>query len=578
MSRFVKRGLLISDFNIENLSAYLTNSEIAFQFEMEVAPFSQVAQVMMEAGQPCWKRELDFVLIWSLPEAVLESFQACLSGVPVDWEAMLSEVDDFCERIALAASRSKTTFVAMWVVPTIHSRHGFLDLSPSLGVTRALMRANLRLLERMDQIPNVFVLNTSKWIELAGEKAFNPGLWYSGKIPFSNNVFKSAVQDVVAALRGITGRARKLIVLDLDDTLWGGIVGEIGWQQVIIGGHDPVGEALADFQRELKALARRGIVLAIVSKNEESVALEAIAKHPEMVLRQDDFAGWRINWKDKAQNIIELAAELNLGLDSVVFLDDSYTERDRVRQALPEVLVPEWPIDKRMYPHALRSLDCFDQPNLTEEDRRRSEMYVTERKRTVLQGQATSMDDWLQTLSLKVRIEPLGAANLTRATQLLNKTNQVNLSTRRLTESEFSRWASEEDHRVWVVHVSDRFGDSGLTGILSVAIEGNHGRIVDFILSCRAIGRKIEETMLHMAAEWAREAGMAHLVADHLPTAKNAPCLAFFKNSGFKARPGGRFVWDATSRYPSHSAIGLEGNDSITSVKTKANSFVKTRE
>src|SRR4029453_10754645 len=175
-----------------------------------------------------------------------------------------------------------------------------------------------------------------------------------------------------------------------DEILWGGIIGEVGWQNIILGGHDPVGEALADFQRELKALVNRGVVLAIASKNEETVAIEAITKHPEMILRIDDFAAWRINWRDKAENIIELATDLNLSLDSVVFIDDSQVERDRVRRALPAVLVPGWPADKRLYPHALRRLDCFEQPNLTDEDRRRAEMYLHERKRMGLKTQTTS--------------------------------------------------------------------------------------------------------------------------------------------------------------------------------------------
>ncbi len=221
------------------------------------------------------------------------------------------------------------------------------------------MEANLRLLHNLDTVPNVVALNASRWIELVGESAFNERLWYMGKIPFANGVFKAAAREVKAALRGIRGAARKLIVLDLDDTMWGGIVGEVGWQNIILGGHDPMGEAFVDFQRALKSLNRRGVLLAIASKNEETVAWQAVNQHPEMILRPDDFAGWRINWNDKAQNIVEIATELNLGLDSVVFIDDSQVERDRVRQALPDVLVPEWPSDTRLYLRALCDLDLF---------------------------------------------------------------------------------------------------------------------------------------------------------------------------------------------------------------------------
>src|SRR5262249_22447003 len=162
--------------------------------------------------------------------------------------------------------------------------------------------------------------------------SFSPRLWYLGKIPYANEVFKEAARDVKSALRGLAGKARKLVIVDLDETLWGGIVGEDGWEHIKLGGHDPASEALADFQRELKALTRRGILLGIVSKNEEAVALAAIDKHPEMVLRRSDFTGWRINWGDKAANIVDLVNELNLGIDSVVFIDDNPSERARVRE------------------------------------------------------------------------------------------------------------------------------------------------------------------------------------------------------------------------------------------------------
>jgi HAD superfamily phosphatase (TIGR01681 family) len=375
MSQSLK-GLLISDFNVENLSAYLQNDSNEPQVRCEVAPYGQVTQILLDGDLPFWQRPLDFLVVWTRPEAVLASFAEALDGFAVAAETILAEVDDYCQKLLLAKSRARVVFVPIWVIPAFHSGHGVLDLAPEVGISRILMQANMRLLENLDAHKNVFPLHTAKWAELVGEKTFNPRLWYLGKVPFGNELFRAAVRDLKSALRGIGGHARKLIILDLDDTLWGGIVGDLGWQEIILGGHDPAGEALVDFQRELKAMSRRGIVLAIVSKNEELVALEAISKHPEMILRKEDFAGWRINWKDKAQNIVELLAELNLGLDSAIFIDDNPAERARVRDTLPDVFVPEWPADKRLYPQALRSLDCFDKPRISDEDRQRLQMYA----------------------------------------------------------------------------------------------------------------------------------------------------------------------------------------------------------
>lgn len=550
MNALAQRGLLISDFNVENLSAYLTNDSEQPAVQCDVAPFGQVTQVLLDSTLPCWKTAPDFLVVWTRPNAVLPSFGELLNGTSITEQALLSEVDAYSKTIALANTLSKIIFVPTWSIPTMHLGHGLSDLMPRVGVSRLLMQANLRLLQNLDSIPNVMPLNASRWIELVGENAFNDRLWYLGKVPFANGVFKVAARELKAALRSIRGGARKLIILDLDDVLWGGIVGDIGWQNVVLGGHDPMGEAFVDFQRGLKSLNKQGVLLAVASKNEENVAWSAINQRPEMVLRQGDFAGWRINWDDKAQNVIEIATELNLGLDSVVFIDDNQIERDRIRQALPEVSVPEWPSDPRLYLRALCSLDCFQRSAITDEDRGRSEMYQQERARIGSKARAPSVEEWLQTLHLTVKAELLGPSNLTRASQLLNKTNQMNLRTRRMTDQELLAWSAHEHCHCWVFHVSDRFGESGLTGILSLEVSDEDAQIVDFVLSCRVMGRKMEETMLHWAVEWSRLLRLKQVLAFYSGTSKNAPCHAFFQRSGFSAGEGDRFTWDAVNPYP----------------------------
>jgi FkbH-like protein len=308
----------------------------------------------------------------------------------------------------------------------------------------------------------------------------------------------------------------------------------------------------------VKNLTRRGIVLGIVSKNEEATALEAIRRHPEMVLREEDFVGHKINWRDKAQNILELVTELNLGMQSVVFIDDNPVERARVREALPEVFVPEWPEDKHLYRSALATLRCFDSPTLSKEDAERTALYAAERKREQLQASVGSMDEWLLSLQLRVRVEPLRQANLSRTSQLLNKTNQMNLSTRRLTESELTAWATGPGRSLWAVQVEDRFGDAGLTGIVSVEIVDEIAKIVDFVLSCRVMGRKVEQAMVHVAVEHARAGGARHVEALLIPTAKNKPSLAFWQASGFSSEDDARFIWGAENRYALPEAIRLE--------------------
>jgi FkbH-like protein len=279
-----------------------------------------------------------------------------------------------------------------------------------------------------------------------------------------------------------------------------------------------------------------------------------------MILKIDDFAGWKINWSDKAQNIIDLVSELNLGLQSAVFIDDNPVERARIREALPEVFVPDWPANKMLYRKALQELHCFDMPSLTDEDVKKTKMYTDEKKRGNLKKNIGSVDEWLKTLDINVTASKLGENNKQRIVQLFNKTNQMNLSTRRMTESELVEWLNNDgNRRLWAFTVKDKFGDSGLIGIASLDIlNDTKGQIIDFILSCRVFGRKIEETMLFTIIEYSREVGLKVLNAKYIPTPKNKPCLEFWQTrSGFECRDKEEFVWDLNKSYSLPEAICL---------------------
>jgi FkbH-like protein len=550
----VHRGTLIADFTIDELVSHLARLPGSVGFEAVAAPFGQVVQSLI---QPPEQGASDFAVVWTRPESIVPSFQRVAGFESVSTEALLADVDQFCELVAKAAANYRTIFVPTWTIPAYERGLGLLDGRES-GTAYALATMNLRLMEKLKGVGNVYVLDAQRWLSHAGKNATTPKLWYLGKVPFHAEVFAEAARDIQAAMVGLAGGARKLLVLDLDDTMWGGIVGDVGWENLRLGGHDGLGEAFVDFQRGVKNLTRRGIVLGVVSKNEESTALEAIRKHPEMVIREDDIVAHRINWRDKAQNILELTKELNLGLQSVVFIDDNPVERARVREALPEVLVPEWPEDKHLYRSALAGLRCFDTPSISKEDVERTVMYAAERKREQLQANVGSMDEWLKSLDIQVLAEPLGPGNLPRTTQLLNKTNQLNLSTRRMTEAELTEWAADPSRVLWAVTVRDRFGDAGLTGIVSVEIAETTAKIVDYVLSCRVMGRKVEETMVHLAVEYARSRGAERVEAHFVQTAKNKPCLTFWQSSTFACDDGTTFVWDARRSYPLPEPIHLE--------------------
>lgn len=554
------RCVLISDFNIENLAACLRNDVGLPAVEVTVAPFGQVTQVLADAHAPIWQPRAEFAVIWTLPEGVIRAFAELQQNGSVPLDLILQEVDAFAAQVASVASRVRAVLVPTWTPSRNRRSFGLLEMKSGIGAAETLMRMNLRLAERLNDIPGVFVLDASRWTSLNRDTQGRK-LWYLAKIPFSREVFAAAAQDLKAAWNGLIGQSRKLILLDLDDTLWGGLVGEDGWEKLNLGGHDPLGEAFVDFQKLLKSYIPRGVVLGILSKNEETTALEAIDRHPEMVLRRGDFAGWRINWRDKVENLAALVAELNLGLNSVVFIDDSPVERGRVRSAFPDVLVPEWPTDKMAYASALLALDCFEPPSLSDADARRSAMYAVERQRKESQKQAVSLDEWLESLQIRVTVEALNDANLARASQLLNKTNQMNLATRRMTEAELREWSRNDNRLFLTFRVADAFGDSGLTGLASIERDGDHGQVVDFVLSCRVIGRKVEETMLHALCERARSWGLEEVRARYLPTPKNQPCLEFWLKSGFDHDPETRvFTRKVAAGYPLPAPVRLEGD------------------
>lgn len=543
---------LISDFNVEPLARIMTNLPELAGARVASAPYAQFYQSLDTAEGA----EFGAKFLWTRPEGVIPSFARALNFEDIEHERVLEEVDSFAAAI-LASTGSRSVFVASWMLPLSQSGYGLLDWRPGLGLSHLLTRMNLRLAELFANKSNVYLLDSTRWFaELTG--AESPTMWYAAKVPYGVAVLQRAAADVARALTTISGNSRRLIVLDLDNTLWGGVVGETGWEGIRLGGHDHAGEAFKAFQKELKALSNRGIQLALISKNDEAVALEAIDLHPEMLIRRSDLAGWRINWQDKATNMATLLEEINLGAKSVVFIDDNPAERDRIASMFPDILVPDWPKSPASYVNALRRLACFDTATISSEDRARKAMYVAERERRVAREKVGSADDWLRKIGTRVTVAPLGGDSLARATQLLNKTNQLNLSTRRMSDAEFSQWAAEPNRSVMVLSAADNFGDMGIVGIVSVEVQGGEGRLVDFILSCRAMGRKIEETMLHLAFDKMRDLGGYRLAVELLPTSRNRPTLEVLVNSGIRRLSDIQFEIRAEEGYQAPDTVEIE--------------------
>ena len=520
---------IVSSFNHANFVNLLKNSD-NFNWEINDADYNQVFQTLTNSNAKMWRKRSNVTMIWTTPESISSEFQKLQNKNEANSDIIKKDIDYFCSCIKSIMKYSDIVLVPNWIPKQPNESNLAFAYSKGFGLEYNLSFMNYYLSEQLNREKNLYILNSSKWLLNCGtSSAYSSKLWYLTKTPFSNDFFKLVISDLSNLYESTKGLSKKLLVLDLDDTLWGGIVGEVGWKNLRIGGHDHLGEAFRDFQIQIKSLKNQGIILALVSKNDETIAIEAINSHPEMVLSMEDFVTHRINWEDKAKNIVDIAHELNLGLQSVVFFDDSPFERARVQEMLPEVLVPELPKDPEDYNTFLSKLRCFDKIYITEEDKIRGKLYKSESKRTKLKRKLKSLSDWIKTLDLTITIENIKNENIPRAVQLLNKTNQMNLSTRRLNEQEFNKWIQEDKNNLWTIRATDKFGDYGIIGIFSISIKDSTAILVDFILSCRVVGRYIEETMVEFLNEFCQKNNIKKIKGKYKKTEKNSLCYHFFK-------------------------------------------------
>ncbi len=528
----VRSVLLVGDTILDPLGRLLDRCPQTPPLLASAAPYGQIYQILLDPSHPAWSVKPEILLVWTTPQLTLPSVAKLLrfefESAAAEYDKALCEVEQFAEAVLSAAARIGLVFVATWAVPPHERWIQNLTWRRGTGLANLLARANLMLAEKFAAHPNIVLLDAEFWQASLGRPAYDPRMFAVAKILYSQKLFEKAAAEIKAVLRGLLGQGKKVIVCDLDNTLWGGVLGDDGPENIRLGAPDPLGECFHTFQAVLKGLRQRGILLAICSKNDEQVALSVIQDHPAMVLRKDDFVAWRINWQDKAENLLAMAEELNLGLDSFVFLDDSPQERDQIRQILPQVYTPDLPLSPSDFAPFLTSLSCFETSSLGKEDFQRTEMYQAQRGRKEALDLSGDLENWLGSLQIEVRAARLRLESLSRAAQLLNKTNQFNLSLRRLDEKSFWNWAQEPCNSTYTFHVSDRFGDFGLAGLASVSLEGPDALIVDFVMSCRVMGKKVEQAILGYTLAQARAAGANRVTALPVNGPRNEPAKAFF--------------------------------------------------
>ena len=534
------RIAIIGSSTLEYVKSYL---EVACRLAgltpaFYLGPYGQYAQDILDPGSALYAFAPDVIIVAIHGQSFFPDLYE--SPVDLDVPARRAAAEQVAERMASLLARLTAHSQAHVLLHTFatpqYSPLGTLDLRDELGQTAFFQLINGGIAARVRRdFPSVHLVDEDRIYGRVGKhNVTDPRMWFLARIGIGEGVLSALTAEYMRCIKAAKGRTRKCLVLDLDNTLWGGVVGEDGPTGIALGQEAP-GNAFVAFQKAILSLYKRGIILAINSKNNEADALEVLEHHPDMVLRPHHFAAMRINWQDKATNLRGIAEQLNIGLDSLVFMDDNPAECALVRSRLPEVLTIHLPNDPALYRATLLDLTDFDSLALTEEDRMRGQLYAQRRERQSWEaGHAGNLDDYLGELEMVVDVAPADDFAIPRIAQLIGKTNQFNLTTRRHTETAVRAFAGSDDSIVYSVRASDRFGEHGLVGAAILRASGDIWEVDTLLLSCRVLGRGVETAILSALVSAAREGGACLLRGLFIPTAKNAPARDFYSRHGFQ--------------------------------------------
>ena len=518
-------------------AAFVAGIDVSVRF----GEFNAITQEILDPASALHRADARVVVIAAQTRDVSPAlFHRFADLSPADVDA---EVRDAGARMAgwideLRARTNASILVHALEAPDVPSL-GLLDAAEERSQAGAIAAVNDALRAAARAHRGVHVVDVARVVARRGADRFrDEKKWLVARMPIAAGELVHLAREWLRYLHPLVGRVAKALVCDLDNTLWGGVIGEDGIDGIRLGQEHP-GAAYMDLQRAVLDVSRRGILLAIASKNNRADALEVFDRHPSMLLKKEHFASMRIDWSDKAESLRAIAEELNIGVDALAFIDDNPVERERIRTELPDVAVIDLPDDPMGYARAVRDSPFLERLSLVKEDRERGRYYAEQRLRTELEQGSRTIEDFYRSLEQVVTIGPVTPATRARVAQLTQKTNQFNVTTRRYTEQEIDALHASGDAEVCTIHVRDRFGDNGLVGVAILRHDHDAGatEIDTFLMSCRVIGRTVETAFLSWLAERARAHGARELVGRFIPTKKNAPAASFFPSHGF-ARVG----------------------------------------
>ncbi len=518
------------------------------------AEYNTVEQTLLDQKSGLYAFQPNHVVLVTAVQAFRDSLLAL--SLEQRAEAAALEAGRLSAQVRRAAEIPGVTVVVHELVVPAERAWGNLTNRIDGSLPNAVRSINDRLRQVAREVANVFTIDCDHIASWIGKKSwFDERLWDYSKSFCSPDLLPMVASQAVDIFRAVKGKNFKCVALDLDYTLWGGVIGDDGLEGIRLGELGD-GEAYVRFQRWLKELSGRGILLAVCSKNDDAKAREPFQKHRDMVLREADLACFIANWHNKADNLRLLAKRLNIGLDAIVFLDDSPFERNLVRELVPEVCTPEMPEDPSEFIPYLDSMNLFEALQFSSEDRQRAEFYRVNVLREEAQEQFTDVNEYLSTLKMAAEFERIDDAHLPRVAQLVQRTNQFNLTTIRHSAAELKQFAEDADYFAFYITLEDRFGDNGLiSAVIGRRWEGML-EIVSWLMSCRVISRRLEEFVLDRLVEVARSAGLKRLYGRYVPTKKNAIVASHYEDLGFQADVhGGGWIMEVTGYVPSDAPI-----------------------
>lgn len=534
------RLAVMGDCATQHLSTAIGGYGAAIGLGLEIfdADYNQINALVLDEHSELYAFKPDAVLLQMCTQKLYERFcENPLESRAAFAETVFAQIKTTWQRIGEKITVLQCNFPLL--DDGVFGQFGNKTADSFLFQQRKL---NYLLMQGCQEAKNVYLVDLDALQSRLGQgQFFDARLYYIAKMPIRMEALPEAAKCVVDMIQAIRGSVKKCVVLDLDNTLWGGVIGDDGLSGIQIG-ELGTGHAFSDFQEWLKQLKNRGILLTVCSKNEEATAKEPFEKHPEMVLRPEDFSMFVANWENKAANIRRIQQTLNIGMDSMVFLDDNPFERNLVQGLIPEITVPALPEDPALYLEYLRELDLFETASYSAEDVHRTDQYRTQANRTVFESSFQSYDDYLANLQMKATVAPFDKFHYPRIAQLTQRSNQFNLRTVRYTEAEVEALAKDDSHIGLYFTLKDRFGDYGLISV--VILDKQPGDVLfisEWLMSCRVLKRGMEEFIADKILSLAAEQGFRKVIGEYLATPKNAMVKDLYKRMGFTRVGENRF-------------------------------------